>query len=157
MRKGRPWHKLWLIIPGLIIFLPLGLFMLWTSSRTLRAKIAISAVSVLLMAGVFTGVFAAVGRTEIPACGYDVTRNSRGCYRTPTILPFEREVFNSVVNEMGKLRTTEAIVPDQIISIEQIQPDAGASQIVAERLGLDYEDVKAIHLKVSSKLVGAGK
>ncbi len=159
-KKPKTWYRLRIILLALVIVPPLGLFMLWRSPRSLRAKVAGSVAFLLFLAVGYTtvmetGIYARFTQTEDPAWGYDVSYDSRGRYRTPRILPLEREVFNGVVHEMRTLQAEYTISDEEITSIEMAQPEAKAFEIVAEQHEeLTYDEVKAIYLKVSTLLVG---
>jgi len=158
MRKTRPQQRLWQIVLGLVILPPLGLFMLWRSSRTLRVKIVVSTVLVLVVGAAVVGLAEVANHKrlaaeDVPPSGFDVTYDSRGHYRNNRILPLERDVFNAVVSEMRRPQPMQAVPPGEIVSEEMVHPEAKAFEVVADRFGLDYEDVKAIYLKVSVQLV----
>lgn len=156
-KRTRPWYRLRLIVLALLVVPPLGLVMLWKSPRTLRAKIIVSVAFVLFVSIAFgvavkTRLYERFQAPEIPIGGYDVTRDSRGRYHNPRILPFELEVFSAVVKEMRRLQPAHTVPDEEITSIYMVQPEAEAFEIVAEKKGLDSQEVKAIYLKVSTLL-----
>ena len=159
MRRAKPRSNLLRVVLALIILPPLGLFMLWRSPRVLRVKIIISIIFVLLAGGAVAGIIKSgiLGGAQEPPGGYDVTLDSRGRYRTQEIFPFERTIFNAVVREMRKLPAEHVSINDELTSLEMVQPERKAFQKVANRYGLDYEDVEAIYIKVSSQLRGPAK
>ncbi|HUV05581.1 MAG TPA: hypothetical protein VMX94_10795 [Armatimonadota bacterium] len=160
MRRTRPRNRFWLVVAALVIVPPLGLFMLWKSPWSRLAKVVVSALCVLLIAGAVVGAARIHNRwsgKKIPECGYDLTMDSRNRYRTPDILPLEREVFNAVVREM---RRPQIISPINAYSAEGpnlSQPQTRAFAIVAERHNLDPDVVAAIYRKVSSHLAPRGR
>lgn len=146
MSKAGRTHALWLIVLALIILPPLGLLMLWRSPWTVRAKIAISAACLLLVAVSF-GIYGRIAGSAVPACGYDVKQDGRGHYRTSRILPFEYEVFGAVVREMREFRPVEVG-----LGADARTARTKACDTVAAQYDLDYNDVEAIYMKVSSEL-----
>jgi len=155
MRRERvkPWHRLWLIIPALVLVSPLGLALLWTSPRKTRAKIIGTAIFLALLIGavggvVNTGLYKALLHNDGPIGLYDTSLNSRGRYNTPEVLPYEREVFVAVVREARRIKGT--LPPaEEALSIEHIVPEAKAFEIVAEEKQIPVKDVEEIYLKVS--------
>lgn len=163
MPNTKPWHRLWLIIVGLAAFCPLGLLMLWTSPRSLRAKAGTTAIAlVLVLAAVFaivsTGVYDRLLGSPDSDQMYDFTLNERGRYRTPQILEFEREVFGAVVRELRRISTIRTPSPlTEETPTENISPETLAFEKVADEYGLDPEDVIGIYSKVSSRLAQSRK
>jgi len=156
MRKRKPWHKLWVIVLASIILLPLGLFLLWRSPRSIRAKVVISVILVSVLTGVgvgvvTTGTYARLTNDPEPLEGFDVSMDSRGNYKVTKIFPLERKVFNAVVIEMRRAPNRQAVVTEELATIEGM-PEGKAYQAVAEEFGLGVPDVEAIYLKVSSQL-----
>lgn len=157
MRKSRikPWHRLWVIIPALVIF-PLGFFFLWSSPCSLRSKLVITFLFVAIVGGMAVGVVSSGlydrmrGAHEFVG-EYDTSMDSRGNYRTPEILPFEREVFSAVVRKMRKLQNEYSPQPEDM-SLDVIIPEAKAFQSVAEEKGIPVEDVQQIYFKVSHQI-----
>lgn len=158
MRINKRWYKLKTIVPALLVLPPLGLFLLWISpKRTRKAKIAITLVFVLLLAGtgaaiIATGYYKNWQEPPVPESGFDVFRTDRGAYRIARVLPFERDIFDEVVKELRKIQKRDGMSYAQTEASEIDDPVAMAVAIVAERHGLDAIDVQAIYTKVSSKL-----
>lgn len=82
---------------------------------------------------------------------YDTTMDSKGNYRTPQILPFEREVFSSVVRKMRKMESEYPLNPESM-SLRDIIPEAKAFEAVADEKGIPVEDVERIYYKVSHQI-----
>jgi len=159
MRRAKP-HKLWLIVLALAIVPPLGLLMLWRSPRNRTAKIVISAICVLLIAGAVVGAVRTHDRwaaKNIPECGYDVTMNSRNRYRNPQVLPLEREIFSAVVREMRYRDFTTPMDAFNATGPNVAESQTRAFAIVAKRHDMDPEAVAAIYRKVSSRLTPGRK
>lgn len=154
MRKTRLRDSFWLVIPLVVIIPPVGLALLWTSRHSVRVKTIVCAIFVLLAAGTTVGVLKSgvLGQSPIPPGGYDVSVDERGYYRTGRILPFEQEIFSAVVKEMSGSQVVDAVPQGEPAIPEDVDPQAQAFRKVAVHYGLEYEDVKAIYLKVSSYL-----
>lgn len=163
MKKGKKWSRLQVLIPALLLIPPLGLYLLWRSPRTVLVKSVVSVLLIVFLAGaafgvVKTGIYARITGSDIPPEGFCVDKDSRGHYVIPRILPREGEIFGAVVREMRRdQRMLRPQTDIEIPSLDAIQPEARAVEIVAEREGLTYEEVQSIYLKVSSLLAKGRK
>lgn len=152
-KKTKIWHSLWLIVPGIMVLPPLGIFALWKSPHKLWAKIAITVVCGLLAAGIWTvNIRQKIESMQIPACGYDIDKDSRNRYQNPRIYPLEGQVFSAVIGEMRSIHKKQEVIQDEIVSVDAVQPESGAFEIVADEFGLDYDVVESIYNKVSGQL-----
>ena len=133
MRNTRPWYTTWLIVPVVVILPPLGLPILWRSSRTLGSKIIISALFVLLAAGAVSGFYfqGKLIYAEDPISGYDVRLDEKGNYRTPRILPLERDVFNEVTYELRRNPPSRDTLTEDVMSIQDFEPEKEASWYIS--------------------------
>jgi hypothetical protein len=159
MRKRRTWYRLKTIVLALLILPPLGLFLLWRSPRSRRAKIVVTLIFVLLVTGagaafVKSGLYGNWANPPMPASGFDVTRDRQGRYQIERVLPFERQIFNEVVREIKKLSESTNWTSEKGVNIYSADPETIAFNRIGQRHGLDPEDVGAIYMKVSSGLTG---
>ena len=163
MKKARVklWHRLWAIIPALILIFPLGLVLLWTSPRDVKTKVLSTALFLAVGIGAVAGAVTTglydelVGSRETIGL-YDTSLDGRGRYNTPEILPYEREIFSAVVRE--KRRMSSRLPPaDEDLSIETIVPETKAFQTVADDKQIPVKDVEAIYLKVSHQISGKAR
>lgn len=156
MKKTR-WYKLNIVLPALLVVPPLGFFLLWMSPRSRKFKTTLSVVVVLLFAaaaGVMwqTEYYKNFMPQSVPASGFDVERDGRGHYRIDRVLPFERQIFNEVVEEMRRLQKEQGPSYSQTEARAMEDPETKAVDIVAVRNSLDGSEVEAIFMKVSSKM-----
>ena len=120
-------------------------------------KIAVSAVfAVLLIAASAAVVRSSLHEDwlhpRIPASGFDVSRDSRGHYMTKRVLPLERQIFNEVVRQVRALSAETNWTSQRGEGVYSADPETIAVNRVAQRHGLDPEDVAMIYLKVSGSL-----
>ncbi|MBP6963043.1 MAG: hypothetical protein KBC96_01405 [Armatimonadetes bacterium] len=164
MRKKQPWYSFWLILPALVVFAPLGLFMLWKSPRKSRAKAVLTILyAFFLTAGLvwavktdFYGRY--IDRTPPPEDVFDVRLNSRNRYVTPEVMPFEGRVFAAVVKEMRSERPgLDVDMNRDIVDVESLGTHTRAFETVAEQYNLDSDDVQRIYRKVAFLLAGKVK
>lgn len=159
MRKTKVWQWMLLILPALVIMPPLGLVMLWKSPRVLKDKIGVTIIFLIIWAGAGVGAlksnYYGLRPLPVPECGYNIELDSRGRYVDPRILPHEKDIFDEVIKENERFKKKDPFyVPNSaaVESASMILADGRAYKVVADREGIDVEDVASIHRKVSMKL-----
>lgn len=158
MRKKTRRFKLNIVLWALVLLPPLGLFLLWRAPRSWRYKTALTVAAFLfyaLLAGAAwkAGFYDDYVEPPVPASGYCIERNQRGHYRIDRVLPFEREIFQEVVEQERKYTKETGASPSQADSEELDDPESRAITTVADNHGMDSTEVLAIFMKVSSKMV----
>lgn len=161
-RKKKRRYNLETIVLSLIFVPPLGFFLLWITARSRRTRGIVLASFVLflaLAAGVFfkSGMYSRLRGPSIPSSGFDITHDSRGRYQTQEILPFERTIFSEVVREMQRIPPDYGGPKAEPLSMEAVQPEYKAFEIIASRRDMNVDDVKGIYLKVTTQLASGEK
>lgn len=154
-------YNLETIVLSLIFLPPLGFFLLWSTARTRKSRMIVTVAFVVFLA-VATGAFfkliyPRLKGPVIPPEGFDITYDSRGRYNTGKILPFEWTIFTEVVREMRHLQPEHTVPKGEINSIEMVQPEYKAFEMVADKHDMNIDNVKGIYVKVTTQLSQADK
>ena len=107
--------------------------------------------------GIYINQQAKLKSVQAPSCGYDVTTDDLGHYNIKAILPYERTVFDAVVNEMRINPPSYNVSAQDYDSTGNADPQEKAYIIVADNCDLDADTVRRIYVKVASGLAAVSK